>query len=108
MHRPRGRVIPTRTSFCGKAARAAIAQVPGAAEALLSDSSRAAWLCARFGITLEQLRRGVPAPGGVASSDPREGPPAPVDWSAELRAREQAILAVGGRSGGTGGLGGDV
>jgi len=76
-----------------KAARAAIARSPGAAEALLSDPARAARLCTRFGITPQHLRHGVP-PSGVAEEapDPRETPPLPVDGLAETRAREGTPL----------------
>ncbi len=74
-----------------KAARAAIARAPGAVEALLRDPSRAAWLCARFGITSDQVRRGVPAAVGFAADDPRVEAP-PTDWQLEARAHEAASL----------------
>ncbi len=76
-----------------KAARAAISRAPGAAEALLRDPARASWLCARFGISPEQLRHGVPAQGGDAPWEARLGSGFSVDWLEEVRARREAVLA---------------
>ncbi|MCI4317346.1 MAG: hypothetical protein L3J96_02305, partial [Thermoplasmata archaeon] len=46
-----------------KAARAALAGTPGAAEAMRADWRREAGFLARFGITQSQFRNGVPAVG---------------------------------------------
>ena len=43
----------------------------GAAEAILREPARAAYLCARFGVTPEQLRHGVPAADFAAADEPR-------------------------------------
>ena len=74
-----------------KAARAAIARAPGAAEDLLRDPPRAAWLCARFGITPEQLRHGVAQATG-ADTVVWEPTGAPSDWLATIRARDGEVL----------------
>ncbi len=76
-----------------KAARAAIARAPGGAQMLLGNPTRGAWLCARFGITPEQLCHGVPAADAALADGPRDTPLVPADWLAELRAREEATLS---------------
>ena len=73
-----------------KAARAAIARFPSAADALLRNPSRAAWLCARFGISPGQLINGVPAMEAEGGEDLRTRGGPPLDWLAEVRAREWA------------------
>ena len=71
-----------------KRARGVIASTPGLSEALASDWRRAAHFYARFGVTEELVRHGVPAEG----EDLAERVGSPMGWMAEVRAREEAVL----------------
>ncbi|MGI0054587.1 MAG: hypothetical protein ACREBZ_02555 [Thermoplasmata archaeon] len=75
-----------------KAARAALATVPGAVEVLAHDWVKEAQFYARFGVTQEQFRYGIPA-AGVAMGEDRVGALASrTDWMAEDWVRECSIL----------------
>ncbi len=71
-----------------KAARAALSAVPGAEETLRADWKREAHFLARWGITQEQFRHGVPE---LPESE-AEPLPSYADGLAEVRAREAARL----------------
>lgn len=75
-----------------KVARAVIAGTPGLAESLKCDWQRAARFYARFGITEDLVRHGVPAFDAEAQDlAGRVGSPS--DWRAEERARIEAVLS---------------
>jgi hypothetical protein len=79
-----------------KAARTVVSTTPGLAEALQRDPKRAARFYARFGVTEEMFRQGVPEGTAPDVNDRSEIPATPADWRAELRAREGSSLPASG------------
>jgi len=76
-----------------KAARAAISATPGAGEVLRQDWVKAARFYARFGITGEKFRHGVPASEDFSESDLLSSlTESPVDTRSDLRAHGEATL----------------
>jgi hypothetical protein len=78
-----------------KAARALVATTPGLRDVLQRDWQRAARFYARFGITEEMLRHGLPPVRVPPADDPHEAPSIPVDWLPERQARVEACLHRG-------------
>ena len=76
-----------------KAARAAISATPCAAEILGQEWVRAARFYARFGVTEEQFRHGVPLLEGFSEGDLlHDRMEAPIDSRVESRSRGEATL----------------
>ncbi len=82
LHDLRGRV---------KVARKVIASTPGLSEVMASDWRRAARFYARIGVTEGLVRHGVPD-GDVQETDVTEWLQSRVDWVAEEKVREVAVL----------------
>jgi hypothetical protein len=76
-----------------KAARATISAIPGAEAVLRHDWVRAAHFYARFGITEEQFRQGVPLLEGFSEGDLlHDRMEAPIDSRVESPSRGEATL----------------
>ena len=82
LHELRGRV---------KKARTVIASTPGLVELLANSWQNAARFYARYGVTEELVRHGVPAVS-AEGEDLAERVGSPVDWMAEMRERAEAEL----------------
>jgi hypothetical protein len=74
-----------------KVARAVIANTVGLDDILASDGRRAAMFYARFGVTEEIVRHGVPNAAGE-SEDLAERLGSPRGWMGEERARAEALF----------------
>lgn len=78
-------------------ARAVIGKTPGLDHILARDWRRAARFYARFGVTEELVRHGVPA-GDSEGKDLAEGARSPVEWGAEARTEGVAVFPGGEES----------
>ncbi len=74
-----------------KRARAIIASTPGLCEVLASRRRHGARFYARFGMTEELVRNGVPVLD-AETQDLAERGRSPIDWMEEVRARAEAML----------------